>query len=274
MERAFVKMHGIGNDFVVFDARKVPLALAAEDARAIADRRTGVGCDQILVLEASATADAFMRVRNADGGEAGACGNGARCAAALLMAEGGCAEAVLETAAGPVAARAEAGGRVTVDMGKPRFGWRDIPLAEPRDTLHVGLAAGPLRDAVAIDMGNPHAVFFVADAEAVDLETLGPRLETDPLFPERANIEAVSVADPGGLRMRVWERGVGVTPACGTGACAALVAAHRRGLCGRRAAVRLDGGALEIDWGADGRVLMTGPAAVSFRGALDSELLA
>ena len=274
MERAFVKMHGIGNDFVVFDARKAPLALAAEDARAIADRRTGVGCDQILVLEASATADAFMRVRNADGGEAGACGNGARCAAALLMAESGCTEAVLETAAGPVAARAEAGGRVTVNMGKPRFGWRDIPLAEPRDTLHVGLAAGPLRDAVAIDMGNPHAVFFVADAEAVDLETLGPRLETDPLFPERANIEAVSVADPGGLRMRVWERGVGVTPACGTGACAALVAAHRRGLCGRRAAVRLDGGALEIDWRADGRVLMTGPAAVSFRGALDSGLLA
>ena len=274
MERAFVKMHGIGNDFVVFDARKAPLALAAEDARAIADRRTGVGCDQILVLEASATADAFMRVRNADGGEAGACGNGARCAAALLMAESGCAEAVLETAAGPVAARAEAGGRVTVDMGKPRFGWRDIPLAEPRDTLHVGLAAGPLRDAVAIDMGNPHAVFFVADAEAVDLETLGPRLETDPLFPERANIEAVSVADPRSLRIRVWERGVGVTPACGTGACAALVAAHRRGLCGRRAAVRLDGGALEIDWGADGRVLMTGPAAVSFRGALDSGLLA
>ena len=274
MERAFIKMHGIGNDFVVFDARKAPLALAAEDARAIADRRTGVGCDQILVLEASATADAFMRVRNADGGEAGACGNGARCAAALLMAESGCAEAVLETAAGPVAARAEAGGRVTVDMGKPRFGWRDIPLAEPRDTLHVGLAAGPLRDPVAIDMGNPHAVFFVADAEAVDLETLGPRLETDPLFPERANIEAVSVADPGSLRMRVWERGVGVTPACGTGACAALVAAHRRGLCGRRAAVRLDGGALEIDWGADGRVLMTGPAAVSFRGALDSGLLA
>ena len=274
MERAFVKMHGLGNDFVVFDARTAPLALAPERARAVADRRTGVGCDQILVLEASATADAFMRVRNADGGGAAACGNGARCAAALLMAESGRTEATLETAAGAVAARAEADGRVTVDMGEPRLDWRDIPLAEPRDTLHIGLAADPLRDAAAVDMGNPHAVFFVADADAVDIETLGPRLETDPLFPERANIEAVSVAGPGALRMRVWERGVGVTPACGTGACAALVAAHRRGLCGRCAVVRLDGGDLEVAWGADGRVRMTGPAAVSFRGALDGGLLA
>lgn len=268
MARPFVKMHGLGNDFVVLDARAAPVALAPAAARAIADRHTGVGCDQILVLEASLSADAFMRVYNADGGEVSACGNGARCAAALLMAESGRDRAALDTAAGPLAARAGEDGQVSVDMGEPRLDWRDIPLAEARDTLHVGLAAGPLADPAAVNMGNPHAVFFVADAEAVDLERWGPALETDPLFPERANIEAASVSGNGVLRLRVWERGAGLTRACGTGACAALVAAHRRGLCGRRAAVRLDGGDLDVAWGGDGRVRMTGPAEVSFRGAL------
>ena len=272
MERPFVKMHGLGNDFAVFDARERPFALGPARARAIADRRTGVGCDQILVLEPADAADAFMRVVNADGGEAAACGNGARCAAALLMAENGKMRAALDTAAGLLTARAAPGGQVSVDMGEPRLDWQGVPLAEPRDTLHAGLSAGPLADPVAVGMGNPHAVFLVADAEAVDLETLGPRLETDPLFPERANIEAASLAGPGLLRMRVWERGAGITRACGTGACAALVAARRRGLCGRRATVRLDGGDLDIEWGADNRVRMTGPAATSFRGALDETL--
>ena len=270
MERSFVKMHGLGNDFVVFDARTAPLALSPAAARAIADRRTGVGCDQIVVLEASETADAFMRIRNADGGEVDACGNGARCAAALLMAESGRDRALLDTAAGPRTACAEASGAVSVDMGAPGLDWRDIPLAEARDTLHTGLGAGPLTDAAAVSMGNPHAVFFVDDAEAVDLETLGPRLESDPLFPERANVEAASLVGPDVLRMRVWERGVGITRACGTGACAVAVAAHRRGLCGRRVTVRLDGGTLSVAWEADGRVRMSGPAAVSFRGRLDA----
>ena len=268
MERSFVKMHGLGNDFVVFDARTAPLALSPAAARAIADRRTGVGCDQIVVLEASETADAFMRIRNADGGEVDACGNGARCAAALLMAESGRDRALLDTAAGPRTACAEASGAVSVDMGAPGLDWRDIPLAEARDTLHTGIGSGPLTDAAAVSMGNPHAVFFVDDAEAVDLETLGPRLETDPLFPERANVEAASLVGPDLLRMRVWERGVGITRACGTGACAVAVAAHRRGLCGRHVTVRLDGGALSVAWEADGRVRMSGPAAVSFRGRL------
>ena len=267
MRRPFVKMHGLGNDFAVFDARGAPFAPPPARVRAIADRRAGVGCDQLIVLEPSARADAFMRVFNADGGEVAACGNGARCAAALLMAENGRGRAALETAAGMLAARAE-GALVGVDMGAPRLEWREIPLAEPRDTLHLGIAAGPLRDPAAVSMGNPHAVFFVPDAEAPDLETLGPGLETHPLFPERANIEAASVAGAGLLRMRVWERGVGVTRACGTGACAALVAAHRRGLCGRRATVRLDGGDLDIHWAEDGRVRMTGPAEISFRGEL------
>ncbi len=264
-------MHGLGNDFVVIDARAAPVALAPAQVRAIADRHTGIGCDQLIVLEAAPGADAFMRVHNADGGEVSACGNGARCAAALLMAENGRDRVILDTAAGTRAACA-AGDGITADMGAPGLEWRDIPLAEERDTLHVGLAAGALADPVAVNMGNPHAVFFVPDAEAVDLATLGPQLETDPLFPERTNVEAASVIDAGLLRMRVWERGAGITRACGTGACAALVAAHRRGLCGRRATVRLDGGDLAIEWSADNRVRMTGPAMVSFRGELDDAL--
>lgn len=268
MRRRFVKMHGLGNDFAVFDGRAAPVALAPEDARAVADRRTGIGCDQVIVLEPSARADAFMRVFNADGGAAAACGNGARCAARLLMAESGRDRAVLDTAAGTLAAAAHGGG-IRVDMGAPGLGWRDIPLAEERDTLHLGLSAGPLRDPAAVSMGNPHAVFFAPDAEAVDLEALGPLVETDPLFPEGTNVEAAHVAGDGALRMRVWERGAGITRACGTGACAVLVAAHRRGLCGRRATVRLDGGELDIAWDeADGRVRMTGPAEIVFRGEL------
>ncbi len=272
MAQPFIKMHGLGNDFVMLDARAAPAPFGTAQMRAIADRRTGVGCDQIIILEPSETADAFMRVHNADGSEAGACGNGARCAASLLMAESGRGDATLDTAAGPLQAHG-ANDRITVDMGPPRLDWRAIPLAGPADTLHLDLKAGPLSDAAAVSMGNPHAVFFVDDAETIDLPTLGPMLETHPLFPERANIEIASASGPGSLRVRVWERGVGITRACGTGACAALVAAHRRGLCGRNAEIRLDGGALTIAWTPDNRVLMTGPAAISFHGELSAELL-
>jgi diaminopimelate epimerase len=272
---AFIKMHGLGNDFVVLDARDRALAIDAAAARAIADRHRGVGCDQLVLIERAQRdgAAAFMRIRNADGGEAEACGNAARCVAALLMHESGARAVTIDTAAGLVAAAAGDDGAVTVDMGAPRLDWRDIPLARAEDKLHVALAAGPLGDAVCTSMGNPHATFFVADADAIDLAALGPRLEHDPLFPARANIGVAQVLAPDRIRLRVWERGAGITPACGTGACAALVAANRRGLAGRRAAIRADGGALVVEWRADGRVMMTGPVAVSFRGTLDPSLL-
>ena len=272
----FIKMHGLGNDFVVLDARGRKLALDTDAMRAIADRRRGVGCDQLLVLEKPKTRGAavFMRIHNADGSEAEACGNGTRCIADLVMRENGKDRIIVETVAGLLEAHAAGAHRVGVDMGQPRLGWREIPLARDCDTLNVPLTLGPLVVPVCTSMGNPHATFFVDDAEAIDLAALGPRLERDPLFPERANIGVVQVLSPERLRFRVWERGVGITVACGTGACAALVAAARRGLTGRKAEVMLDGGTLEIEWRADGHVLMTGPVAVSFTGTLDASLLA
>jgi diaminopimelate epimerase len=272
----FIKMHGLGNDFVVVDTRRAPLAIDNELARAIADRRTGIGCDQLVILEPprAAGADVFVRFRNADGEEAGACGNGTRCVAALVMEASGGERATIETVAGLLEARRTAGGQVAVDMGEARTGWRDIPLGKPQDTLHVDLALGPLADPVCTGMGNPHATFFVPDLAAVDIEQLGPELEFHPLFPERANIGVAQVLSPERLRLRVWERGAGLTRACGTGACAALVAAARRGLTGRRAEVILDGGVLTIEWLANGHVAMTGPVAVAFRGSFDPAQLA
>ena len=266
----FTKMHGLGNDFVLFDARRTPLALDAAFVRAVADRRTGVGCDQVIALEPprGAGADAYMRIWNRDGGEVAACGNGARCAARLLLDESGGVHVLLETAAGPLAVHGEGDGQVRVDMGPARLDWRDIPLARPADTVHVDVGAGPLGDAVAVNMGNPHAVFFVDDVDALPLEELGPRLETDPLFPERANIGVARRLAPDRLRLRVWERGAGLTRACGTGACAAAVAGARRGLTGRSVTVVLDGGELAIVWRDDGHVEMTGPTAASFTGVL------
>ncbi len=271
----FTKMHGLGNDFVVLDGRRVALPISAGQARAIADRRTGVGCDQVIVVEppASGLADVFMRVRNADGGEAAACGNATRCVAAMIMAENAATQAVIETAAGLLDAEAAGGGDIAVDMGQARLDWRDIPLAGPADTLHLRLEAGPFKDPVAVGMGNPHAVFFVDDAEAAALETFGPVIERHEMFPRFVNVGAAQVMSDHEIRLRVWERGAGITRACGTGACAALVAAHRRGYTGRAAQVILDGGSLAIEWLADDHVLMTGPAAVSFQGTLDESLL-
>jgi len=270
MDLPFVKMHGLGNDFVVVDARdgrKVTPALA----RALADRREGVGCDQVIVIEPSLTGagDAALRFFNADGSTSGACGNGTRCVARLLMDERGTDHVALETEAGTLDAGTARGGLVTVDMGPARTEWRDLPLAHAADTLHLGIAEGPLADPVAVGMGNPHAVFFVDDVAAVDMARHGPRVERNALFPERTNVEAVQVIDRTHLRMRVWERGVGVTRACGTGACAALVAAARRNLTDRRAEVMLDGGPLTVEWLDDGHVLLTGPVATVFRGTFE-----
>jgi diaminopimelate epimerase len=271
----FIKMHGLGNDFVVLDARRAPIALSDAAARAIADRRTGVGCDQIIVIEPprNGAAAAAMRIRNADGREVEACGNGARCLARLLMDEGHVSHAAIDSPAGLIRAEAAGEGKVAVDMGPAAADWQRIPLARETDTLHVRLSEGPLSDGVAVTVGNPHIVFFVPDAEAVDLQTLGPRIETHPLFPQRTNVEIVTVLGRGRLRMRVWERGVGITRACGTGACAALVAAARRGLADRAAEVILDGGPLHIEWLPNNHVRMTGPVAQSFTGILDDSLL-
>ena len=273
--RSFIKMHGLGNDFVVIDARVQPLALNDAQARAIADRKTGVGCDQFIVIEPAknGTTDATMRIRNADGGEVEACGNASRCVAQLLMREQRKTRVAIDTPAGVIVAEDDGDGRIAVDLGLARLEWRDIPLARAMDTLHLDLALGPLSDPVAVNVGNPHAVFFVPDAEAIDLKTLGPQLERHALFPERCNIEAATVLSPSRIRMRVWERGTGITRACGTGACATLVAAVRRGLTAAKAEVVLDGGPLEIEWLPDKHVRMTGPVATSFTGVLDESLL-
>lgn len=275
MEPRFVKMHGLGNDFAVFDARAGGFAPAPGQVKAIADRRTGVGCDQLIVIEPprDRQADLFMRIYNADGSESGACGNATRCVAWLAMRESGRREAIVETVAGLLDAEDKGDGLIGVDMGPARLDWREVPLAEARDTLHLGIGSGPLQDPVGVSMGNPHAVFFVPDVAAVVLEEHGPRLEKNPLFPEFANIEVAQVLAPGRIRMRVWERGCGITRACGTGACATLVAAARRGLTDRKAEVILDGGSLFIEWLPDDHVLMTGPVAVSFTGLLDASLL-
>ena len=268
----FLKMHGCGNDFVVFDERAGALGLTAKRAAAIADRRTGVGCDQFIVIEPApngSKADAFMRIRNPDGAEAGACGNATRCVVDLLTRETGRRIQIIRTVAGNLPSEALPDGRVRVDMGPARLDWPDVPLARPMDTLHLDLVAGPVADPAAANMGNPHATFFVDDVARLPVGELGPRLEYDPLFPERANIGFAQVLAPDRIRLRVWERGAGLTLACGSGACAALVNAHRRGLTGRRAAVVVDGGELEIEWRADGHVLMTGPVATSFIGDID-----
>ncbi len=269
---AFIKMHGLGNDFVVVDGRRAALDLDPDWVRAVADRRTGVGCDQFIAILPSEVADARMVIRNADGRPAEACGNGSRCVAARLMAESGRDRTRIETDAGIIDARATADGAVTVDMGAPRCDWRDVPLAREADTLHLDLGAPAPGPAVALSTGVPHAVIFVDDVAAIDVAGLGAALEHHPIFPAAANIDFAQVLAPDRIRMRVWERGAGVTRACGTGACAVAVAAARRGLCGRAVEVVLDGGALDILWRDDDHIEMTGPAATAFEGRLSAAL--
>jgi diaminopimelate epimerase len=271
----FFKMHGLGNDFVVLDFRRSPMPLGAGAARVLADRRTGIGCDQLILLEPPrhSAAQVLMRIRNADGSEAEACGNATRCVADLLHRETREPRVRIETVAGLLEATALADGSFAVDMGPARTAWHEIPLSRAMDTDRVDLTSGPLTEAVCTNIGNPHATFFVDDVDTVDLEGLGPALEHDPFFPERANIGIAEIAGRRSIRLRVWERGAGITRACGTGACAALVAAHRRGLTERRAAVELDGGILDIAWREDGHVIMTGPATLSFEGVFDANLL-
>ncbi|WP_085881627.1 diaminopimelate epimerase [Oceanibacterium hippocampi] len=277
--RAFRKMHGLGNDFVVLDARREPITLPPATARAIADRHRGIGFDQLLIIEPSDRADAFMRTLNADGSESGACGNGTRCVGRLLIEETGRDRVTIETRAGLLSVARLPDGRFAARMGRPRLDWRDIPLAREMDTLHLQLAVEAadgtrLADPAGVNMGNPHAIFFVEDAEAIPLAELGPRLEHDPLFPERANIGIVSPLGANRVRYRVWERGVGITLACGSGACAALVASARRGVTGRHAELVVDGGLLEVRWREeDDDVELIGPATLAYEGRLGTEML-
>ena len=272
---SFRKMHGLGNDFVVLDGRAAPLGLTRAEIVALADRQRGIGCDQLIILESPpAGADVFMRIHNPDGSEAGACGNATRCIASLIAAETGKARVVVRTVSGDLPSEKTQNGLWQVDMGPARLGWRDVPLAQEADTLHLPLACGPVADPAACSMGNPHANFFVPDLDALPISEIGPRLERDPIFPDRANIGFVQVMSPDHLRLVVWERGAGLTLACGSGACAAMVNAHRRGLTGRKARISMPGGDLFMEWRQDGHVLMTGPVANAFTGQVDPKGLA
>ncbi|MHA1523907.1 MAG: diaminopimelate epimerase [Alphaproteobacteria bacterium] len=271
----FAKMNGLGNDFVVIDARQTSVPIDAAQIREIADRQAGIGCDQLIRVEPSTRADAFMRIWNADGGEVEACGNAARCIAWGLMEESGSDTVVVDTAAGLLQCRYGAEPmNVTVDMGVPRLAWEDIPLAEEfADTRTIELQIGPidapnLHSPSVVNVGNPHCIFWVDDLDIHDLEQLGPLLENHPIFPQRANISLALVTAPTALTLKVWERGVGLTRACGTAACAATVASARKGLTGRRVTVTLPGGDLLVEWRPDDHIEMTGPVALEFDGTL------
>ena len=275
----FRKMNGLGNDFVVFDARKRSLAMDEAKARAIADRKTGIGCDQLIVLEPSKTADVTMRIWNNEGGEVESCGNATRCIADILFAEKKATRATIDTKGGFLVA--EKGGErlVTVDMGAPRFGWQDIPLSEKfHDTRYIELSVGPIEAPLihspsVVNVGNPHCIFWVKDLDVVDLAKVGPMLEHHPLFPKRANITLARVDSKDHAVIRVWERGAGLTKACGTAACAVMAAGHRLKRLNAKATIRLPGGDLfmEIREG-DGHIIMTGPVEYEFDGVLPPHL--
>ena len=265
----FMKMHGAGNDFVVIDSRGRGAVMTEGLARALGDRNRGVGFDQLAEITDAAGVDFALVFWNSDGSQAGACGNATRCVSDYVMRGLGADRVDLVTARGGLRAERLPDGRVAVNMGQPQLDWREIPMAEQVDTLHLPLAGDP----VAVGMGNPHAVRFVPDAEAVDLAGVGPGHEHDPLFPARTNVEFASLLGPDHLRMRVWERGTGITLACGSGACATAVAAHLRGLTGRHVVIEADGGTLEVDWRDDG-VWLTGPVARVFDGVLSPDFVA
>lgn len=267
-------MHGLGNDFVILDARVHGFELSPRQIIRIADRHKGVGCDQLIVLDVPRhkDADVFMHIFNPDGSDGGACGNATRCVAWLDMQARGCEKMNIETGAGLLNAKRQ-GDLFSVDMGKAKLEWNDIPLAREMDTLMVDVGIKGLPPATCVNMGNPHAVFFVDDVQNIDIATLGTKIEQHSIFPKRTNVEFAHVIDKDHIRMRVWERGAGLTLACGSGACATLVAAARRGLTHKKADIILDGGTLHIAWLENGHVDMTGPVAFSFAGELSDALL-
>ncbi|WP_170361322.1 diaminopimelate epimerase [Ruegeria arenilitoris] len=263
----FMKMHGLGNDFVIVDARAHPVQITPALARGIGHRQFGVGFDQLAVIE-NGESDAHLVFYNADGSISATCGNATRCIARFLMQESGKSELTLTTSHGTLQARDAGDGLTSVNMGHPQLDWADIPLAEEVDTLELPIEGGP----VATGMGNPHCTFFVEDAEAIPLEEFGARYEHHPLYPQRTNVQVAQIIGPDQIRMRVWERGVGITLASGSSSCATAVAAARRGLTGRKVQIELDGGTIWIDWREDG-VWMTGPTCHVFSGTLKPEFL-
>ncbi len=265
----FIKMHGAGNDFVVVASRGRPAVVTPSLARALGDRHRGVGFDQLAEIRDSQDADIALDFWNSDGSRAGACGNATRCVADLLMRDEGRSALTILTERGILQAERRADGAVWVNMDAPQRDWQDVPLAYAVDPMHLPLPGNP----VAVGMGNPHCVLFVEDAASVDPAVAGPRYEADPLYPQRTNVEFASLIAPDTLRMRVWERGTGVTLACGSGACATAVAAHLRGLTGRAVTLVMDGGTLHVDWRDDG-VWLTGPVARVFDGVVSTDLLA
>jgi len=277
----FRKMHGLGNDFVVVDLRGGQPTPDAALVQAVADRRRGIGFDQFISIEddPSEQIGAYMGIWNPDGSRSGACGNATRCVGHLLMEESGADTVRLRTDFGILSCWSAAGGLVRVDMGAPKLDWQDIPVAEASDTVRVDVKFGPIDNPAlwgpgAVNMGNPHAVFFVEDAENFPVDKIGPMVENHPMFPERTNVEFCTVEGRNRMRMRVWERGAGITQACGSGACAAVVAGVRRGLIDRKCVVMLDGGPLGIEWTERGPVMMTGPVALSFIGEFGPDILA
>ncbi len=260
MALSFHKMHGLGNDFVVIDARAAPVGLDAARVQRLADRRTGIGCDQLILIGPGTSTDVTMRIWNADGSEVGACGNATRCVPVLVGRD-----CTIETMAGVLTARLDGDG-ATVNMGQPRFDWEAIPLAYAMDTRRMPVGWGPLDAPGAVNMGNPHLAFFVSDPYAIDLAAIGPEIETDPLFPERINVNVAGIHARDHVVMRTWERGAGLTQACGTGACATFAAGRRLGLLDRTVRLDLPGGALTLAEDDDGHLLMSGPATHVFAG--------
>ncbi|MEO7240268.1 MAG: diaminopimelate epimerase [Sphingomicrobium sp.] len=262
MLRQFHKMHGLGNDFAIFDARKEPLAMTERQARALADRKTGIGCDQLILLETSTKADLKMRIWNHDGGEVQSCGNASRCVVALTGAK------TIETGGGVITGAAD-GSEIEVSIGEPKFGWDEVPVTYPMDTAAVPMGWGPLEKPMALSVGNPHLVFFVPDVDAIDLVDLGPSIEHDPAFPERINVNVAAVQPDGSVKLRTWERGSGLTRACGTGASATGVAAIRSKRATSPVKVTMPGGSLTIVWAPGEPVRMRGAATHVFKGEID-----
>ncbi|MBL0319479.1 MAG: diaminopimelate epimerase [Alphaproteobacteria bacterium] len=264
---AFLKMHGTGNDFVIVDNRQNLYSGFHNRIPALSNRRTGIGCDQFIVIEPSEKADCFMRIYNADGSESGACGNASRCVGYLMMEEKQQGQASIETIAGLLNVFREREPLfITVDMGEAKLHWREIPLRQECNTLHVPVEIGPLVDGTAVSMGNPHIVFFRDDVDHFNLATWGPKVETNHFFPEKINVEIAQILTEDRILLRVWERGSGETLACGTGACATLVAASRRGLSAKKATISLPGGDIVVEWKTNNHVLMSGDVALSFKG--------
>jgi diaminopimelate epimerase len=271
--RPFIKMHGLRNDFIVVDGRRQPYKPSIEEIVWHCDRHEGVGGDELLIIDppraASPDAAAYVRIFNPDGREVEACGNASRCVGWLLLQEGRCDEVVVDTLGGRLGCRRAGDKRVAVDMGKIRTGWQDIPLAREMDTLHLEIGVGPLQDPVGMNIGNPHAVFFVEDLDSVDLSIWGPRLQKHPLFPQEANIGAAQLIDSKTLKLSVWERPGALTTACGTGACVAVAAARRRSLTdANRMKVMMPAGSVEIELKGDNSPVMTGPVEICFAGYL------